>query len=418
MLRVIPAGEIGRGAADPVEPAAWDAVSPIVAAVRAEGAAAARRYGERFGEVAPGEPLVLDRAEVRRRAAAVPPEDLDLLRRVAGRITAFAAAQRDALRPVDFAVPGGRAGHTLEPVLAAGCYAPGGRYPLPSSVLMTACVARAAGVPRVVVASPRPAPITYAAAAIADADQMIVLGGAQAIAAMAYGIDGLSPVDLIAGPGNRFVTAAKKMVLGTVGIDMLAGPSELAVLEDASAVDPAVIAADLLAQAEHDSDARPVLVTTSPKLARAVAAEVARQVALLPEPNRATAARACANGFAAVAASLDEAIAAVDRLAPEHLEVLAPDPRAVAARCRNAGGVFLGAGAAEVFGDYGAGPNHTLPTGGSARFAAGLSVYTFLRARAWLDVRPDAGLVDDTARLARLEGLEAHARAAQARRPH
>ncbi len=436
MLKIIAASDIRRKNAEPVTAETLTVVAPIVEEVRSHGESAVRKYAERFGEIAAKDAIVINREEIARRASSVFQADLDLLRRVAGRITAFAQAQRAGLQPFACSVPGGMAGQTLVPIEAAGCYAPGGRYPLPSSVLMGVCVARAAGVRRVVVASPRPAPITYAAAMVAGADEMLVVGGAHAIAAMAYGLTtperenasvgiACEPVDIIVGPGNKYVTAAKKLVFGTVGIDMLAGPSELVVLHDGSVGGAGTIAADLLAQAEHDDDARPILVTTSPEAAEQVAREVTRQVEALPEPNRTTATRACRNGFIAVAASLEEAVATVNTLAPEHLEILSEHPRDAATRCLHAGAVFLGEGSAEVFGDYGIGPNHTLPTGGSSRFAAGLSVYTFLRARTWLelDASGSKGLssrqetILDTARLARLEGLEAHARAAECRLP-
>lgn len=415
MLKIIEARNIPRARSSPVSVETLAAVTPIVADVASRGEPAVRANAERFGEISTGEPILLDRAEISRRAAGVAPEDLALLRRVAERITAFAAAQRDALRAFDIAVPGGRAGQSLIPVASTGCYAPGGRYPLPSSVLMTACVARVAGVPRVVVASPRPSPITYAAAMIADADQMLIVGGAHAVAAMAHGFATFEPVDLIVGPGNKYVTAAKKLVHGLVGIDMLAGPSELVVLHTDGTANAATIAADLLAQAEHDDDARPMFITTSHDLARQVAAQAKAQADTLPEPNRAIARRACANGFAALAQSVEEALSAVDALAPEHLEILSADPAAIASRVRHAGACFLGEGSAEVFGDYGLGPNHTLPTGGSARFGTGLSVYSFLRARTWINASPPATVIDDTAQLARLEGLEAHVRAAERR---
>jgi phosphoribosyl-ATP pyrophosphohydrolase/phosphoribosyl-AMP cyclohydrolase/histidinol dehydrogenase len=451
MLKIIPTRDIPTLRTSPVAPETLAVVAPIVADVAGRGEPAVREYAERFGEVVPGDAIVLDRAEIARRASTVAAADLELLRRVATRITTFARAQRDALRPFELAVPGGRAGQTLIPVDSAGCYAPGGRYPLPSSVLMTACVARAAGVRRVVVASPKPAPITYAAALVADADEMLVVGGAHAVAAMAYGLkadvprEGVGRVfthsrsvnggyqpnpqtppagsgcDLIVGPGNKYVTAAKKLVQGIVGIDMLAGPSELVVLHTQGSANAATIAADLLAQAEHDDDARPILVTTSRDLARDVSAQIESQIHALPEPNRTTARRACANGFIALADTLDDAITAVDFLAPEHLEILADEPHVVAARVHHAGACFLGEDSAEVFGDYGLGPNHTLPTGGSARFGAGLSVYTFLRARTWIRLDPGSenrvtkDVITDTARLARLEGLEAHARAAERR---
>jgi phosphoribosyl-ATP pyrophosphohydrolase/phosphoribosyl-AMP cyclohydrolase/histidinol dehydrogenase len=345
----------------------------------------------------------------------LPLDRIELLERTAARIRSFAEAQRHALRDVDVEVPGGRAGHTVVPVLRAGCYAPGGRFPLPSSVLMTAVTARVAGVSEVWLASPKPDDTTLAAAAIADADALLAVGGAQAIAALAYGAGQVPPCDVVVGPGNRWVTAAKKLVAGRVGIDMLAGPSELVALADGTA-DPAVVAADLLAQAEHDPDALPVLVTTSSSLADSVDEEIERQLADLP--TRKTAEAALGNGFAVLCGDLETALDVCDRLAPEHLQILTQDADAVAARLAHWGGLFVGGQSAEVFGDYGIGPNHTLPTGGVARFKGGLSVLDFLRVRTWLRLEsdPDADVVArDAAALARLEGLEAHARAAEMR---
>jgi phosphoribosyl-ATP pyrophosphohydrolase/phosphoribosyl-AMP cyclohydrolase/histidinol dehydrogenase len=279
---------------------------------------------------------------------------------------------------------------------------------------MTAIAARAAGCRRVAVASPGAPPVMLAAAAIAGADGFLAVGGAHAIAALAHGFEGFEPVDVIAGPGNRWVTAAKQIVSGVVGIDMLAGPSELLVLADETA-DAAIVAADLLAQAEHDEDARPVLVTTSAALADTVEGELATQLETLP--TRDTARAALRNGFACVVETVEEAIAVSDRIAPEHLEIMTADAEGVASRIRSAGALFIGPGSPEVLGDYGAGPNHTLPTGGTARFCAGLSVMDFLRLRTWIRIdQPDAALLADTARLAGIEGLAAHAAAARMRR--
>jgi phosphoribosyl-ATP pyrophosphohydrolase/phosphoribosyl-AMP cyclohydrolase/histidinol dehydrogenase len=275
---------------------------------------------------------------------------------------------------------------------------------------MTAVTARAAGVGSVWVASPRPAQVTLAAAAVAGADALLAVGGAQAIAALAWGAGPVPAVDVIVGPGNRWVTAAKQLVAGQVGIDLLAGPSELVVLADADA-DPAVIAADLLAQAEHDPDARPILVTPSVALADAVDAALSDQLSELP--TAAIAFEAVRNGFCVLVRDLAEGCAVCDRLAPEHLEVLTADADAVASRLRHYGGLFVGAASAEVLGDYGVGPNHVLPTGTAARFSGGLSVLHFLRVRTWL--RLEAGAADAAA-LARLEGLEGHARSAERRR--
>ncbi|NDD31192.1 MAG: histidinol dehydrogenase, partial [Proteobacteria bacterium] len=282
-----------------------------------------------------------------------------------------------------------------------------------SSVIMTAVTARAAGVETVWVASPRPAPITLAAAAVAGADGFLAVGGAHAVAALAYGAEPVPACDAVVGPGNRWVTAAKQCVAGEVVIDMLAGPSELVVLADATA-DPRVVAADLLAQAEHDPDALPVLVTTDARLADAVDDALRSQLETLPTAD--TARPAVTNGFTVVVSTVDDAITVCDRLAPEHLEVMTADAAAVARRLRWYGGLFIGAGAAEVYGDYGAGPNHVLPTGGTARLSGGLSVLTFLRARTWLDLDDPTALAADAAALARLEGLEGHARSAEARR--
>ncbi len=398
-----------------IAPGVQTAADAIVADVRARGEAAVREHAERLGDLAPGAPLVVERASLVAALDALPADDRARLERVAGRIRAFAEAQRATLTDLDVAIPGGRAGHTVAPVERAGCYAPGGRYPLPSSVLMTALTARVAGVDEVWVASPRPAPVTLAAAALAGADGLLAVGGAQAIAALAFGAGPVPPCDAIVGPGNAYVVAAKQRVAGRVAMDTLAGPSELVVLADATS-DAALVAADLLAQAEHDPDAVPILVAVGAGVAEAVDAELARQLASLPTADVARA--ALANGGAVVVDSLDAGVAACDLLAPEHLEVMTADADAVAQRLRHYGGLFVGPASAEVLGDYGAGPNHTLPTGRAARSSGGLSVLTFLRVRTWLRIdSPSAArdVVADAAWLGRVEGLEAHARAADLR---
>jgi phosphoribosyl-ATP pyrophosphohydrolase/phosphoribosyl-AMP cyclohydrolase/histidinol dehydrogenase len=401
---------------EPVDSETLVRAARIVDEVRLRGDDALHRYAREHDGVADGEPLLLERPELERALDAVSPDERGLLERTAARIRRFAEAQRLALEEAAIPIDGGRAGHVVAPVERAGCYAPGGGYPLPSSVLMTAVTARVAGVSRVVVASPRPRPIMLAAAALAGADAFVRAGGAHAIAALAYGTATVPAVDVIAGPGNRWVTAGKKLVSGRVGIDMLAGPSELVVLADASA-DPVLVAADLLAPAEHAEDALPILVTDEAALAEAVSREVARQLESLP--TAAIARVAVAAGFTVLCATQDECFAACDRLAPEHLEVMTREPDLASRRLSHYGALFIGAGSAEVLGDYGAGPNHTLPTGGSARYTGGLSVLTFLRVRTWMridDRRAGRELAVDAAALARLEGLEAHARAADLRR--
>jgi len=391
------------------------AAGRIVEDVRRRGEVALRKHAERFGDVLPGAPLYHERPQLARALARLSTDDRVRLERVAARIRAFAVAQRGALGPVRVPVPGGVAEHRIAPMERAGCYAPGGRYPLPSSVLMTAVTARVAGVRDVWVASPKPQTLTLAAAAIAGAEGVLAVGGAQAIAALAFGVGPIAPRDVIVGPGNRYVTAAKQLVSGAVAIDLLAGPSELTILADATA-DAGCVAADLLAQAEHDPDALPLLVTLDPHLPDRVEQELARQLSDLPTAD--TARAALANGGVIVVVSLDDAIAACDAIAPEHLQLDLRDAAAVAPRLAHYGALFIGPGAAEVLGDYGAGPNHVLPTGGTARSTGGLSVYTFLRVRTWLRIDDRAGarpLIEDAVWLVRAEGLEAHARAAKRR---
>lgn len=290
---------------------------------------------------------------------------------------------------------------------------------MPSSVLMTAVTARAAGCETVVLASPRPAKITMAAAHISNVDLFLCVGGAQAIASMAYGIKDLVPrCDVICGPGNKWVTAAKSLVNGKCGIDMLAGPSEVLVICDETA-NAKVVAADLIAQAEHDIVARAILLSTDSKMIETVDKEVADQIDALPEPNRSTALEALKQSFAVHCATIEECVAISDDIAPEHLEIQTADSTKVAESCGNYGGLFIGEHAAEVLGDYGAGPNHTLPTGGTGRYTGGLSVFNFLRIRTWMrvdDAKQSQGMVDDSVVMARLEGLEGHARAAEARK--
>jgi histidinol dehydrogenase len=408
--------ELTRRCRDVVPHDAVVVATAALEAVRARGEKALREYAERFGDVRPGAPLVIERDALRRALERIPTGDRASLEAMAARIRGFAEAQRRALASVSVTLPGGAAGHWVAPVDRAGCYAPGGRYPLPSSVLMTAVTARAAGVSEVWVASPDPPPITLAAAAVAGADGLLSAGGAHAIAALAYGAGAIGPCDAIVGPGNRYVTAAKQLVAGRVAIDTLAGASELLVFADGSA-DAVVVAADLLAQAEHDPDARPMLVTPDARLADRVEDALSRLLADLPTAGVARA--ALANGGSLVVDGVDNGIAACDAIAPEHLHLALRDASAVASRLAHYGAVFIGSGSSVVLGDYGAGPNHVLPTGGTARSTGGLSVYSFLRVRTWLRVDDPVAarsLFDEAAWCARVEGLEAHARAAEQRR--
>ena len=414
-MRRLTAEDIERRERTAVDPQTLVAAAEIVDTVRVEGESAVRFFGERFGDVSEEGALVIERPGLEDSLESLPAADRDLLERTAERIGVFASAQRRSLSEVTLEIDGGRAGQFIAPVGRAGCYAPGGRYPLPSSVLMTAVTAKVAGVESVVVASPRPALVTLAAAAVAGADALLAVGGAHAVAAMAYGFEGFDACDVVVGPGNRWVTAAKQLVSSSVGIDILAGPSELVVLADETA-NAVTVAADLLAQAEHDLEALPVLVTTSEALAGAVEAELDRQ--LVDLPTRRVAGAALENGSIVLVPHIDAAVQVCDRLAPEHLQIMTREPEKLAAMVDHWGGLFIGGDSAEVLGDYGSGPNHTLPTGAVARYRGGLSVFDFLRIRTWLEIDdPGAArqLTEDAVALARLEGLEAHARAAELR---
>jgi histidinol dehydrogenase len=307
-------------------------------------------------------------------------------------------------------------GQLVRPLRRVGLYVPGGSATYPSSVLMNAVPANVAGVAEIVMCTPIKTtggvpPAVLAAARLAGVGEIYTIGGAQAIGAMAFGTDTIRPVDKIVGPGNAYVAAAKRLVFGAVGIDMVAGPSEIVVVADETAP-PAWIAADLLAQAEHDPMASAICITPQPELAGAVQAEVARQLSALPR--HAIAEQAVTRfGAAIVVEDLAAAIRLANAIAPEHLELMVADPWALVPEVRHAGAVFLGRHTPEVAGDYLAGPNHVLPTGGTARFSSPLSVEDFQTRSSLLSLTPEAlhRWRAPVARLAELEGLDAHARA-------
>jgi len=411
---------------DPVDPKALEQSKAIMSELKqATGSKVDSKslleVAKRFGDVpSDATSFTVSKEECKAAFEQLSDQDRTALVNIHGRVKAFAEMQRKSVNDMEMDIPGGKAGHTVSPCQAAGCYAPGGRYPLPSSVIMTAVTARAAGCETVVLASPKPALITLAAGYIAGADYFLCVGGAQAIAAMAYGVEGqddMPSCDVICGPGNKWVTAAKSIVNGHCGIDMLAGPSEVLVICDETA-HASVVAADLIAQAEHDVVARAILLSTSAKLIDDIDNQVEIQVEALPEPNRSTAREALKQSFAVQCDSIEHCIKISDDIAPEHLEIQTRDAMKVGQSCANYGGLFVGEHAAEVLGDYGAGPNHTLPTGGTGRHTGGLSVFNFLRIRTWMrvdDAQASQGMVDDSITMARLEGLEGHARAAEAR---
>ncbi|MFN7230183.1 MAG: histidinol dehydrogenase [Synechococcaceae cyanobacterium] len=393
-------------------------VAAILAQVRSGGDAALLDLSERFDGVRP-DPLAIAAAELQAAWEQTPPELRQALELAHGRILAFHERQRPA--DLDVSGPHGeRLGRRWRPVERAGLYVPGGRAAYPSTVLMNAVPAMVAGVADVVMVTPpgpagEPNRTVLAAAHLAGVRQVIRVGGAQAIAALAYGTETVPKVDVISGPGNLYVTLAKKAVYGQVGIDSLAGPSEVLVIADHSAR-PDQVAADLMAQAEHDPLAAAILLTTSAELARAVPGAIEAQ---LRDHPRAAITRSALNDWGLIVLVPDLASAAClsDHFAPEHLELLVEDPEALAERIQQAGAIFLGPWSPEAVGDYLAGPNHTLPTSGTARFSGALSVETFLRHTSLIRFNRQA--LEATAgaviTLAECEGLHSHAESVRRR---
>lgn len=389
-------------------------VRAILAEVRAHGDEAIFSLTERFEGRRPSV-VKLDDATWRAEAKRAPAEVREALAEAASRIRAYHEHQRDPGYAFTDAL-GVSLAQRVRPIRAVGVYAPGGKARYPSTVLMTAVPAAVAGVPRIVLATPRPTPEILAAAEVAGVTEVLDVGGAQAVGALAYGTATVERVEKIVGPGNIYVACAKRLVFGLVDIDSIAGPSEILVVADDGA-NPAIVAADLLSQAEHDEAAYPLLVTTSRALADAVAREVASQLETLPR--RAIAeASVRAHGHCFVAGDLDEAARIADALAAEHLALSVGEPVPLAERIGAAGAIFLGYHTPEAAGDYAAGPSHVLPTGGAARFSSPLGVYDFIVRTSMVQyshdaIRAQAPLLES---LARLEGLEAHARAVTLRR--
>ncbi len=396
-----------------VEPA----VREILAAVRAEGDAAVQRYNERFGKRAPR--LVIREYPGAAALARLPADVRGAMELAADRIRAFHVHERDA--GFRYEEAGITLGVRVLPVARAGVYAPGGKARYPSSVLMSAVPAHVAGVKDIVLATPLAGDESddtiYAAAHLSGVSTIVDAGGAQAIAALAYGTESIPRVDKIVGPGNLYVACAKRLVFGAVDIDGIAGPSEILVVADDEA-DPRLIAADLLSQAEHDEAAYPLLVCSSDLMAGAVRREL--EIQLLTLPRAAIARVALANGAALVAHSRDRMAAVADRLAGEHLALHVTDPEGMLSHIHHAGAAFVGAMTPEAMGDYLAGPSHVLPTGGAVRFGSPLGVYDFVTRTSIIRYSAEALARHERAvcAFARVEGLEAHARAVEARLPH
>jgi histidinol dehydrogenase len=384
-------------------------VAPILAAVRKRGDAALMEYARKFDGLA----RKSVRVPVRELLAArrkLSPEFVRAVALAAENVRAFARRQMPAewMRAMR---PGMRLGQIVRPLDGVAAYIPSGRYPLPSTIVMTVVPAQVAGVPRICLASPRPVMEVFGAAALLGVVNVFEMGGAQAIAAFAFGTRTVPKADRIVGPGNIYVAAAKKLLAGEVGIDFVAGPTEILIIAEEG--DPRHLAADMLAQAEHDVDASAVLLTTSKRLAAAVAREIERRMADLPTALVAGTAIA-KNSAIILVSSLDEAVEMANRFAPEHLSI--PD-ESLLGQIRNAGSVFIGPFSPEAAGDYASGPNHVLPTGGAARQRGGLSATDFLKVISVQQLNQAAlkRLAPAITTLARAEGLEAHARSVEAR---
>jgi len=388
-------------------------VRAILADVRTRGDEALCDYTARFDRLTlPADKLRISAEEIAREADRVPADLMDALKTAARRIEAFHAAQMP--KDLDFTDEEGiRLGMRWTALDAIGLYVPGGKAAYPSSVLMNALPARVAGVKRVAMCVPSPDgvlnPLVLAAARLCGVEEIYRIGGAQAVGAMAYGTERIAPVDRIVGPGNAFVAEAKRQVFGHVGIDSIAGPSEVVVVADGNN-DPRLAAIDLLAQAEHDEQAQAILITTDATFAEAVSQAVLTELQTLPRT--AIAAKSWADhGAVIVVKDLEEAARIVNQLAPEHLEVLLDEPRAFSACIRHAGAIFMGRYCPEAVGDYVGGPNHVLPTSRTARFASGLSVFDFIKRTTTIEA-DEAGLEKigpAGVALAQAEGLDAHA---------
>jgi len=391
-------------------------VRAIIADVRKRGDAAVLEYTRKFDRLQAKSmaELIVPRAMLEAALAALPAAQRDALTQAAARVRRF--HERQLAQSWEFTdAEGTRLGQRVTPLARVGVYVPGGKAAYPSTVLMNVIPAQVAGVGEIVMVSPNAAPMALAAAALAGVHKVISIGGAQAVAALAYGTETVPRVDKVVGPGNAYVAAAKRQVFGQVGIDMIAGPSEILVIGDGAA--PAAwVAMDLFAQAEHDEVAQSILLSPAAAYLDAVEASMAKLLPALPR-RKVIEASLAARGALILTRSLDEACALADRIAPEHLELAVEDPDALLPKLRHAGAIFLGRWSSEAVGDYCAGPNHVLPTAGTARFSSPLGVYDFQKRSSVIGVS-EAGartLGRVAATLAEGEGLQAHAAAAAMR---
>ena len=389
-----------------------ETVERILDDVRAGGEAAVRELSIRFDGWSP-ESFRLSQAEIDAIIASLPEQTIADIRFAQAQVRRFAEAQRAALVDIEVeTLPGVRLGHKNIPVSSVGCYIPGGRYPMVASAHMSILTAKVAGVPRVIGCTPpsngQPPAATVAAMALGGADEIYILGGIQAVAAMALGAGSIAPVDMIVGPGNAYVAEAKRQLFGEVGIDLLAGPTEILVIADETA-DAEMVVTDLLGQAEHGPTSPAILLTTSEALAKAVPAEIERQLAVLPTAD--IAGQAWRDyGEIIVVDSLEEAVSEADRIASEHVEVLTANPRYFLDHMTNYGALFLGKETNVAYGDKVIGTNHTLPTKKAARYTGGLWVGKFIKTVTYQEITPEASFMigEYCSRLCEIEGFMGH----------
>ncbi len=381
-----------------------ESVSQIIKEVKIHGDAAVIEYSNKFGD-GNLKTLELTQEEIQQALGSVSDEFLEAVKTSIANVKTFAQKQFLSINNIEINLNDAILGHTIIPLKSTGAYVPGGNYPLPSSAVMSVVPAKVAGVEEVIVCSPKIKPETIVAAHLAGADRIFRVGGVQAIAAMAYGTESIPKVDKITGPGNKYVTAAKKEVYGICGIDFLAGPSEIMIIADETS-NPDFVAADMLAQCEHDTDARAYLVTNSANFVQKVEQSIQKFLPKLATVEIAT--QSIEKSFAILVKNWDEAIQISNKKAPEHLEICFNGAEEFMPKFTNYGSLFIGNYSAEVLGDYCSGTNHVLPTNGAARYTGGLSIFDFIKIQTYQEVKKGSSLFATASKLAQTEGLAAH----------
>ncbi len=412
-MQIIDYKDIGSDFFEKIEFETISVVDEIVKDVKNNGDVAIKKYTSQFDKI-DLDNLQVSKEEIKEAYKNVDKETIEAIKKSIKNVKKFAQAQLKCLKPLKTKIEGNELGHNIIPLNSAGCYVPGGNYPLLSSAIMTIVPAKVAGVKQIVACSPKIKPETIVACDMAGADKIFKIGGVQAIAAMAYGSESVLKVNKIVGPGNKYVTAAKKYVFGEVGIDFLAGPSEVMIIADETA-NPEFVSADMLAQCEHDLDARAFLICTSKEFAQKVDDFAKMQLKELH--TREIAQKAFEKSFAIIVPSLEKAIRISDKKAPEHLELCFKNSEKFVKKFKNYGSLFIGNYSAEVFGDYCSGTNHVLPTNEVSKYSGGLSVFDYVKVQTYQTISKKGcnKIAKATSTLAKNEGLAAHKLASDVR---